>query len=65
MPKTPAPEATPGPIRVYPSPALPPTEYLPGIGAEGLELPADVAQDLIDRGLAVTTPPAPPVIAED
>lgn len=65
MPKTPAPEATPGLLRVYPSPDLPPTDYLPGIGAAGADLPEAEAQDLIDRGLAVTTPPAPPVIAED
>ena len=64
MPKSAAPEATPGPVRVYPSPDLPPTEYLPGIGADGEDLPADVAPDLIDRGLAVTTPPAAPADAE-
>lgn len=65
MPKTTAPEATPGLLRVYPSPALPPTEYLPGVGADGTDLPAVQAQDLIDRGLAVTTPPAPAVAQED
>jgi hypothetical protein len=60
MAKTAAPEATPALLRVYPSPDLPPTEYLPGIGADGADLPADLARDLIDRGLAVTTAPADP-----
>lgn len=59
-----APES-PALLRVYPSPALPPTEYLPGIGAAGADLPEDAARDLIDRGLAVLTPPAPPVTQED
>lgn len=48
---------TPETIRVYPSPDLPPTDYLPGIGADGVDLPPDVAQDLIDRGLVVTQRP--------
>lgn len=47
-------------MRVRPSPDLPPTEYLPGIGEDGADLPADVARDLIDRGLAVTTEPDEP-----
>ena len=42
-------------VRVYPSPDLPPGEYLPGIGADGAELPEDEAKDLMDRGLAVKT----------
>lgn len=43
-------------VRVYPSPNLLPTEYLPGIGADGADLPADEAEDLIARGLAVREP---------
>lgn len=65
MAKKEAPEAAPALVRVYPSPDLPPTEYLPGIGAAGADLPAVQAQDLIDRGVAVTTPPAPAVAQED
>ena len=65
MPKTPAPEATPGLVHVYPSPDLPPTDYLPGIGAAGADVTEEEAASLIGRGLATTTPPAPPVIAED
>lgn len=64
MPKTPAPEATPGLVHVYPSPDLPPTDYLPGIGAAGADLPADEAESLIARGLATTTPPAAPAEKE-
>ena len=52
--------APPGLVHVYPNPDLPPTEYLPGIGADGADLPADLARDLIDRGLAVATAPADP-----
>mgnify|MGYP003479430823 FL=1 len=65
MPKSTAPEATPGLLHVYPSPYLPPTDYLPGIGAAGADLPTEEAESLIARGLATTTPPALPVIAED
>lgn len=47
--------------RVYPHPDLAAkNEYLPGIGADGAELPKKEAQDLIDRGLAVAEPPKPP-----
>lgn len=42
-------------VRVWPSPDLPPTDYLPGIGAEGAELPAEEARSLVERGLATTT----------
>jgi hypothetical protein len=65
MPKSTAPEATPGLTHVYPSPDLPPTDYLPGIGIDGADLPTEEAESLIARGLATTTPPASPVIAED
>lgn len=65
MAKKEAPEAAPALVRVYPSPDLPPTEYLPGIGADGAELEAAAAGDLIDRGLAVTIPPAPAATQED
>lgn len=48
-----------------PPPTSPPTDYLPGIGAAGADLPTEEAESLIARGLATTTPPALPVIAED
>lgn len=60
MAKNRAPEAAPGLVRVYPSPDLPPTEYLPGIGVAGADIPADEAESLVARGLATTTPPAAP-----
>ena len=64
MPKSTAPEATPGLVHVYPSPDLPPTDYLPGIGAAGADIPAEEAESLIARGLATTTPPAAPADKE-
>ncbi len=64
MPKSTAPEATPGLLHVYPSPDLPPTDYLPGIGAAGADIPAEEAESLIARGLATTTPPAAPADKE-
>lgn len=64
MPKSTAPEATPGLLHVYPSPDLPPTDYLPGIGAAGADIPSEEAESLIARGLATTTPPAAPADKE-
>ena len=47
-------------VTVYPHPDLAARlEYLPGIGADGAELPEDEANDLVARGLAVTTKPKP------
>jgi len=43
-------------VRVVPSPDLPPDHYLPGIGPDGADVPADVAEDLIARGLAKKAP---------
>lgn len=40
-------------MRVVPSPDLNPTEYLPGVPADGADLPDKEAKDLIARGLAV------------
>ena len=64
MPKSTAPEATPGLLHVYPSPDLPPTDYLPGIGAAGADLPTAEAESPIPRGPATTTPPAAPADKE-
>jgi hypothetical protein len=57
-------------VRVYPSTSLAPTEYLPGIGVDGAELPKEEAEDLHARGFVrytrpseadiATTPPAAP-----
>ena len=47
-------------IRVYPSAKLAPTEYVPGVGAEGADLPADEAEALHAAGLVVKTKPKPP-----
>lgn len=45
-------------VTVYPHPDLAARlEYLPGVGVDGAELPADEAEDLVARGLAVTTKP--------
>lgn len=64
MPKSTAPEATPGLVHVWPHPDLPPTDYLPGIGAAGAAVTEDEAASLIARGLATTTPPALPAEKE-
>ena len=40
-------------MRVLPHPDLPLEQYLPGIGAEGADLPDEEAKELIGRGLAV------------
>ena len=47
-------------MKIYPSPKLPLNEYLPGIGADGAEVPDEEAEDLIARGLAVKTKPSKP-----
>lgn len=60
MSKSTAPEATPGPVRVYPSPSLPPTDYLPGIGPDGADVSPEKAAALIASGLVTTRPPAAP-----
>ena len=60
----PQPKAAPARVHVYPSPDLPPTDYLPGIGAAGADIPAEEAESLIARGLATTTPPAAPADKE-
>jgi hypothetical protein len=47
-------------MHIYPSPKLADTEYLPGIGADGADLPEEEAQALLDAGLAVKTKPKAP-----
>ena len=64
MPKSTAPEATPGLVHVWPHPDLPPTDYLPGIGAAGAALPTEEAAPRSARGLATTSPPAAPADKE-
>lgn len=49
-------------VTVVPSPTLRETEFMPGIGPDGTELPADEAQPLLDAGLVIVKPepkPAP------
>jgi hypothetical protein len=46
--------------RVYPSPKLPPTEYVPGVGADGADLPNDEAEALLASGVVVKTKPKAP-----
>lgn len=45
-------------MKVYPSPKLHPTEYLPGVGKDGADLPEEKAQALLDAGLVVKNKPA-------
>lgn len=47
-------------IRVYPDPSLPEGSFIPGLGVDGADLPADEADALIGAGLATTTPPDEP-----
>ena len=51
---------TPETLRVYPHPDLPAGDYVPGIGADGRDLPIDEAQALIDAGWVVTDEPVAP-----
>lgn len=46
-------------IRVRPSPSLLPTEYVPGVGADGTDLPAKQAEALLEAGLVVRVKPKP------
>ena len=46
--------------RVYPNPNLAPTEYVPGVGAAGADLPNDEAEALLAAGLVVKTKPKAP-----
>lgn len=47
-------------VRVYPSSKLPETDYLPGIGADGADIPEDEAQEMLAAGLVVKTKPKAP-----
>lgn len=44
-------------IKVYPSPKLSPTEYVPGVGVDGAELDAKEAEALLEAGLVVKNKP--------
>jgi hypothetical protein len=46
--------------RVYPSPKLPPTEYVAGVGADGADLPTEEAEALLAAGLVVKSKPKAP-----
>lgn len=49
---------TPDLVRVWPAPDLVARGgYLPGVGIDGAEVPADRAAEWVDAGLAVLTPP--------
>ena len=47
-------------IKVYPSPKLAETEYVPGVGADGAELSEEEAEALLQAGLVVKTKPKSP-----
>jgi hypothetical protein len=51
-------------MKIYPSPKLHPTEYIPGLGEAGAEFPTEQAEDMIARGLAVKSKPKPAAPAE-
>ena len=44
-------------VHVYPT--LPEGSFLPGVPAEGAEVPADLAAEWVKAGLVTTTPPKP------
>lgn len=44
-------------MKVYPSPKLPPGNYIPGVGPDGADLPDEEAQALLDAGLVVKNKP--------
>jgi hypothetical protein len=50
--------------RVYPSSKLTELEYVPGVGADGADLPTDEAEVLLDAGLVVKNKPKSDAPAE-
>lgn len=51
--------AKPETVRVYPSPSLSPVEYVPGVGADGADIPRERAEALLASGAVTTTRPKP------
>lgn len=47
-------------MRVYPSSKLSETEYVPGVGSDGADLPIEEAEALLAAGLVVKTKPKAP-----
>lgn len=56
-------------MKVYPNPKLSDLEYVPGVGADGADLPDDQANALLEAGLVVRSKPkssdVPPTPAAD
>lgn len=50
----------PATVRVWPSPKLGPTEYVPGIPADGIDLSPEDAAPLLESGVVVRSRPARP-----
>jgi hypothetical protein len=46
-------------VREKPSPRLGPTEYVPGIPKDGIDLPLEQAQPLLDSKVVVKVRPRP------
>jgi hypothetical protein len=46
-------------VRVKPSPKLGPTEYVPGIPADGIDLPLEEVAALLESGIVVRVRPRP------
>jgi hypothetical protein len=47
-------------VHVKPNPKLNPTEYVPGVGAAGADLPEAEAEALLEAGLVVKSKPDAP-----
>ena len=47
-------------IKVFPSSKLSETEYVPGVGPDGAEVPADKAEAMLEAGIAVKSKPKEP-----
>lgn len=52
-------------VRVFPSRKLGPTEYVPGVPADGVDLPAEEAAPLLEAGVVTTEPPAAPASTQE
>jgi hypothetical protein len=47
-------------MRVYPSPKLGATEYVPGVGADGADVPIEEAEAMLESGIVVKNKPKAP-----
>lgn len=47
-------------IHVYPNPKLADTEYVPGVGADGADVPLEEAEAMLASGIVVKTKPKEP-----